>query len=175
MEFSLKFPWAWILILGIGLVQVIQGIEHSVAALMEGQSLDTMQIFLYQTLLKGVPLEKVVPQWVMHPAWVFSWRIIRWFIVMITLTRIIQHQGIKQWGSLILIWIACSTSLTVWTAEETWFFWPSMPLEWAVILRPWVQTTFIWDESSLKLYILYFLAGLLWGSSLYKIIRRQTF
>jgi hypothetical protein len=174
-EASTNFPWAWILILGIGLIQVTQGIEHSLVASMEGQSLDSMQHFFHQTLLKGIPLEKVVPVWVMHPIWVLLWRILRWFMVMVTLTWIIQHQGMNQRGSLSLVWIVCLTSLTVWTSEETWFFWPSMPLEWAVILRPWIQTTFLWDENSLKRYIIYLLAGFVWGLVLLKFMKwRKT-
>jgi hypothetical protein len=57
----------------------------------------------------------------------------------------------------------CFASLAVWTAEAIWLFWPFLPLEWAVILRPWVETTLIWDWSSFKLYLLYLLTGLLWG------------
>lgn len=160
---SKNLPWPWIVIMGFGLSQILQGIEHSVVARLEHQTLDALQKKLLETLLSGVPLDGIAPERVMNFSWMFLWRVIRWAIAMLTLSWAIRYRNRTEWGSVTFVLTFCFTSLGVWTAEAIWLFWPSLPLEWAVILRPWVQTTLMWDGSSFGLYLLYLFAGLLWG------------
>ena len=162
-ESERNMPWGLILILGIGSVQIMQGMEHAVTAWIENQSLDALQKQLHQILLSGVPLDKVAPSRVTQSIWVVACRIIRWIGVMSGLTLVMHFRERVRLLPIIWIMTACFTSLAVWTAEATWLFWPSMPLEWAVILRPWVETTVLWDGYSFRLYLLYFASGLLWG------------
>ena len=171
-ESERNMPWGLILILGIGFVQIMQGIEHTVTAWVENQSLDALQKQLHQILLSGVPLEEVVPSRVTQTIWVLVWRIVRWIGVMSGLTLVMHFHERGRLQPAIWIMTACFTSLAVWTAEATWLFWPSMPLEWAVILRPWVQTTLVWDGYSFTLYLLYFSSGLIWGWLFLRFIKR---
>jgi hypothetical protein len=162
-ESERHLPWGSILILGIGSVQVLQGIEHAATAWLEHQSFDALQKQLHQALLNGISLDGVAPSRVIGSGWILIWRIFRWLFAMVGITFMAGFQGRVPLRSVTWVMTACVTSLAVWTAEATWLFWPSLPPEWAVILRPWVQTTLLWDGYSLVLYLQYMLAGLLWG------------
>jgi hypothetical protein len=157
--------WGWILLLGIGLVQILQGIEHAVVAWLENVPFDVFQRELYQTLLKGTSLDQSAPRWVRNPSWFFLWCALRWVSVMGLLPWMVRKLDQGQKPNSVLLLNACFLSLAVWTAEATWIFWPFMPLEWAVILRPWAQRL-IWDSRSLALLGIYCAASLLWGGSL---------
>jgi hypothetical protein len=162
---SKDLRWGWILLLGIGLVQILQGIEHAVVAWMENMGFDVFQKGLYQVLLKGVPLDQVAPLWVRSPSWVFLWRTLRWFFVMGLLPWMVPKSDQGQRPKPVLLLNACFLSLAVWTAEATWIFWPFMPLEWAVVLRPWTQRLML-DSSTLQLLAIYCAASLVWGGCL---------
>jgi hypothetical protein len=79
------------------------------------------------------------------------------------LTWVLRRRDRGDQKKTILVLTFCFASLAVWTAEALFLYWPSLPLEWAVILRPWVETSLMWDWSFLRLYFLYLLGGLLWG------------
>ena len=68
---SKDLRWGWILLLGIGLVQVLQGIEHAWVAWVENVRFDIFQKQLYQGLLNGIPLDQLAPLWVRNLSWVF--------------------------------------------------------------------------------------------------------
>ncbi len=162
-DLSRSLAWSWILIAGLGFVQILQGVEHIVVARFEGQTLDQLQKMLVDAVLSGTPLEDVAPAWLVNFYWVVVWRAFRWASVMLFLSWAIRRRHRGEWEMATSVLTFCFASLAVWTAEAIWLFWPFLPLEWAVILRPWVETTLIWDWSSFKLYLLYLLTGLLWG------------
>ena len=159
---SKDLRWGWILLLGIGLVQVLQGIEHAWVAWVENVRFDIFQKQLYQGLLNGIPLDQLAPLWVKNLSWVFLWRLLRWWSVMGFLPWMVPRSDQGQRPRPVLLLNACFLSLAVWTAEATWIFWPFMPLEWAVVLRPWTERL-IWDSSALRLLAIYCAASLLWG------------
>jgi hypothetical protein len=157
--------WGWVLLLGIGLVQILQGVEHAVVAWVGNVPFDVFQKQLRQVLLNGTSLDHAAPAWVRNPSWVSFWRTLRWLSVMGFLPWMVRKsdQG-PRWKS-VLLFNACFLSVAVWTAEATWIFWAFMPLEWAVVLRPWTQSL-MWDSSALQLLAIYCAASLLWGWSL---------
>jgi hypothetical protein len=173
LEPSQGVPWVWILIIGIGSVQILQGIEHYAVALFYHQTPEFIQKYLYQLHLNGVPLESSVPALVMHLSWAFAWRIGRWLVAMISLTLLVYRDNRESWSYPVLLFTTCFTSLAVGTAETIWLPWPLMPWYWLVILRPWIaDTALVWNLSFLKFYVLYGLAGLIWGWFLYRWINR---
>jgi hypothetical protein len=141
---SKDLRWGWILLLGIGLVQVLQGIEHAWVAWVENVRFDIFQKQLYQGVLNGIPLDQLAPLWVKNPSWVLVWRFLRWWCVMGFLPWVVPRSDQSQRPKPVLLLNACFLSLAVWTAEATWIFWPFMPLEWAVVLRPWTERL-MWD------------------------------
>jgi hypothetical protein len=157
--------WGWVLLLGIGLVQILQGVEHAVVAWVGNVPFDVFQKQLRQALLNGTSLDHAAPAWVRNPSWVSFWRTLRWLSVMGFLPWMVRKsdQG-PRWKS-VLLFNACFLSVAVWTAEATWIFWAFMPLEWAVVLRPWTQSL-MWDSSALQLLAIYCAGSLLWGWSL---------
>ena len=163
--------WGWILLVGIGFVQILQGVEHAVVVWLANGSFDTFQKQLCHALLNGVPPEQAAPAGVRVLSWVSFWRTLRWFSVMAFLPWMVR--GLRQGpgSKAVLLFNACFLSVAVWTAEATWIFWPFMPLEWAVILRPWAPQL-IWDSQALQLLALYCMASLLWGWSL-SLIRKK--
>jgi hypothetical protein len=162
-DLSRSLAWSWILIAGLGFTQILQGVEHFVVARFEGQTLDQLQKMLLDALLSGTPLGDVVPAWIINFYWILAWRTFRWVLVMLALSWAIRHRHRGEWEMATSVLTFCFASLAVWTAEAIFLFWPSLPLEWAVILRPWLETTLMWEWSPFKLYLLYLLAGLLWG------------
>jgi hypothetical protein len=162
---SKDLRWGWILLLGIGLAQILQGMEHAVVAWAGNVPFDVFQKQLYQALLNGTPLDQAAPTWVRNPSWVSFWRILRWFSVMGFLPWMVRKSDQGPRSKHVLLFNACFLSVAVWTAEATWIFWPFMPLEWAVVLRPWTQRL-MWDSSALQLLAVYCAASLLWGWTL---------
>ena len=166
---STDVRWGWMLLLGIGLVQILQGVEHAAVAWVENVPFDVFQKQLRQALLNGTLLDHAAPSWVKNPSWVLFWRTLRWLSAMSFLPRVVRKsdQGLR-WKSVLLL-NACFLSIAVWTAEATWIFWAFMPLEWAVVLRPWTQSL-MWDLSSLQLLAIYCGASLLcgWGLSFFR-------
>ena len=158
-----RLPWPQILMIGLGLTQVLQAVEHLVVTWFERLTLDALQKILLDALLAGVPSEDAIPAWVMNPYWVFVWRAFRCGLAMPALTWVLRRRDRGDQKKTILVLTFCFASLAVWTAEALFLYWPSLPLEWAVILRPWVETSLMWDWSFLRLYFLYLLGGLLWG------------
>jgi hypothetical protein len=133
-----------------------------VVAWIENVGFDVFQKHLHQGLLNGAPLDQVAPFWVRNPSWVFLWQLLRWGIVMGLLPRVVPRSNQGERPKPVLLLNACFLSLAVWTAEATWIFWPFMPLEWAVVLRPWTQRL-MWDSSTLQLLALYCATSLVWG------------
>jgi hypothetical protein len=154
--------WGWILLLGIGLVQILQGVEHAVAAWVGNVPFDVFQKQLRQALLNGTPLDHAAPAWVRNVSWVSFWRALRWFSVISFLPWMVRKSDQGSSEPSVLLFNACFLSVAVWTAEATWIFWAFMPLEWAVVLRPWTQSL-MWDSSGLQLLATYCAASLLWG------------
>jgi hypothetical protein len=159
---SKDIRWGWILLVGIGFVQVLQGVEHVVVARLANVPFDIFQKLLHQSLLNGIPLDQAVPPGVRNPSWVSFWRILRWVSVMGFLPWVVRKSDQGGSSTSVLSFNACFLSVAAWTAEATWIFWPFMPLEWAVILRPWTPQV-MWDSRALHLLTLYCVASLLWG------------
>jgi hypothetical protein len=157
--------WGWVLLLGIGLVQILQGVEHAVVTWLANERFDVFQKELYQALLNGIPLDQAAPAGVRNLSWVSFWRVLRWVSVMGFLPWIGRSSDQGPRSTPVLLFNACFLSIAVWTAESAWIFWPFMPLEWAVILRPWTQRL-MWDSRGLQLLAIYCAASLLWGWSL---------
>jgi hypothetical protein len=157
--------WGWILLMGIGFVQILQGVEHAVVAWLGNVPFDVFQKELHQAFLSGVPLDQAAPAGVRNPSWVSFWRILRWGCVMGFLPWVVRKPDQGPSSKAVLLFNACFLSVAVWTAEATWIFWPFMPLEWAVILRPWTPQL-MWDSRALELLGFYCVASLLWGWSL---------
>jgi len=170
-----SMPWGWILIIGIGLVQCLQGVEHYMVAWIEHKSPDALHEELHQAFLTSIQgMEGITPAWVMDSTWAFTWRVIRWLFAMITLTLVIHRSRKGQWPQPIIVSTACFTSLAVGTAEAIWFLWPGMSSYWTVVFRPWVVTGAIWGLDFIRLYLIYGFAGLLWGWFLYRWIQRRN-
>jgi len=102
-----------------------------------------------------------------------AWRVFRWAGAMLVLSSVVRRRYLLQWGTATSVLTFGFASLAVWTAEAIWFFWPSVPLEWAVTLRPWVETTLTWDWISFRVYLLYLLAGLGWGWVFFRLMFRH--
>ena len=173
-DLSWHVSWPSMLIISLGFTQVLQGVEHAVVARSEHLTLDALQKMLMGALLNGDPLEDVGPAWVTNIYWILLWRGFRWVSVMGTLSWALRYRDRRARETATLILTFCFASLAVWTTEAIWLFWPSLPLEWAVILRPWAQTTLMWDGNSLKLYLLYLFAGFLWGWLLSRLSHRYA-
>lgn len=171
---SQNLPWGWIVMAGIGLVQILQGVEHYAVAWAERQSPDSLHIGLHEALSGGAPIESVTPAWVMGFTWVFTWRILRWAAAMAGLSWLIYHYDKERLPKSLAISATCLTSLAAGTAEAVWFWWPGMSPYWAVVFRPWVVSEAIWDMNFVKFYIIYGVAGLLWGWLLNRWMRRQS-
>ncbi len=162
---STDIRWGWILLMGICLVQLLQGLEHAVVAFLADVPFDVFQKQLHQALLSGIPLEQAAPPGVRNPSWLFFWRILRWVSVMGLLPWMVRKSAQGQRSASVLLFNACFLSVAVWTAEATWIFWPFMPLEWAVVLRPWTPQL-MWNSRAIQLLALYCAASLVWGWSL---------
>ena len=162
---STDIRWGWILLMGICLVQILQGLEHAVVAFLADVPFDVFQKQLHQALLSGIPLEQAAPPGVRNPSWFFFWRILRWVSVMGLLPWMVRKSAQGQRSASVLLFNACFLGVAVWTAEATWIFWPFTPLEWAVILRPWTPQL-MWDSRAIQLLALYCATSLLWGGCL---------
>jgi hypothetical protein len=168
-----RLPWPWILILGLGLTQILQGVEHAVVSRLEHLPFDVMQRILLDALLSGTPLGDVMPAWVANPKWIFLWRSVRWLLVMAGLSWLLRRRRPAEWRPILSILSFGFASLSVWTAEAIWLFWPQFPLEWAVVFRPWAETNLIWSLDFFMLSLLYLSIGLLWGGFISKWILKQ--
>ena len=162
-DLSRSLAWSWILIAGLGFVQILQGVEHIVVARFEGQTLDQLQKMLVDAVLSGTPLEDVAPAWLVNFYWVVVWRAFRWASVMLFLSWAIRRRHRQEWEMAPSVLTFCFASLAVWTAEAIWLFWPFLPLEWAVICTALGGNDADMGLEFLKLYLLYLLTGLLWG------------
>ena len=166
LESDQTLPWHWILLLGVGLVQILQGVEHYVAAWTEGQSLTDLHVALHKVYVDlTLPLKKAAPQSVFLPSWVIPWRLARWVTVMTALTLLIQRADAKAMPRAMVISLTCLTSLAACVTESYWFIWPSMPPFLSVVFRPWQvdKTVMGWDLGFLVLFAPYAVTGLAWG------------
>ena len=163
---TFNLPWHWIILLGVGLVQLLQCAEHYTVALIEGSAFIDLHVTLHQVYVETVfPLEKAVPHWVFLPAWALTWRLIRWVAAMLGVSFLSARIKHRDMPGALLVTTACLTSLTVAVAESVWLQIPSMASFWAVVFRPWQvdKTVLGWNAGFLKVFIPYALAGFCWG------------
>jgi hypothetical protein len=159
---SVRVPWGWVLLIGLGLVQLLQGAEHYVVGLAVYPSLDDFHKAL-RLAHDQRALDSVAPAWVAATGWWVTWRAIRWLVAMSVLACLIVRQRREDWSFLAWMTAAAFTSLFVAIAEMNWMVWPGLRYDWAVVLRPWRVTLFAWDRNFAVTYLVYGLAGLLWG------------
>ena len=153
-------PWGLILLFGIGIVQLIQGLEHYMVGWFYHQSPDDVHTLLSQALLSGAGTPETIPLWVTERSWAWTWRLIRWVWVMICMafaTRGFTDKRTVFFGTVFASLAAC-------TAESVWIWWPVMSPYWAVVFRPWnVYDAVIWTLDFTKWYVVYGLSGMVAG------------
>ena len=156
---SRGLPWGWILLFGIGVVQLLQGVEHYVVGWFFHLSPAEVHRIVHGALVSDTPAPGFSPQWVTEASWSWTWRLIRWVSVMICMTfamRNIEEKKIVFFGTVF-------SSLAVCTAESIWIWWPGMQDYWAVVFRPWTAYDVIWTLDFAKWYLVYGLAGVIAG------------
>lgn len=167
MDTSHMLPWPWIILVGIGFVQLLQGIEHYLVAFIQGWTIDELHLNLHGVYVDlSKPVESLLPAWVLAPSWNFLCRFERWLAAMsmiIVLTISIKEKNNKYMARLLSI--TCLTSLAAGVTESYWFQWPSMSSFWSVIFRPWQidKTLLSWGIKFLEFFALYAIAGIAWG------------
>jgi hypothetical protein len=160
---SQKIPWHYVFLMGIGLVQILLGVEHVVVAIASHQPLDALLEKLHFAVSNKIRLEQVMPPWFMNPSWLYPWRLARWLIVMIALMWAMGRNKQKQWFKPIVIFTACLTSISVATAETYWMVWPGLGYGWAGLFHPDIRTSLIWSMDFLIQYVSYIVGGVVWG------------
>ena len=171
-----RLPWHWIILFGILLVQVLQGVAHYMVALHEHISLSDLHLALFRVHMDPTQsLEKVVPVWVFDPAWDWSWKAVRWVAAMLGISFLALRGRAHPMPGALIITGTCLTSLAAAVSESYWLQLPSMPDYWAVAFRPWRinAITLGWNVGFLKLFGTYALAGLAWGSALNGVMKRK--
>jgi hypothetical protein len=153
---SQGLPWGWILLFGIGVVQLFQCIEHYVVGWFYSLSPEEVHTLLMRALVSKTP---IFPQWVTEASWSWTWRLIRWVLVMICMTFAMRHFEEKK----IVFFGTVFSSLAVCTAESIWIWWPGMQDYWAVVFRPWTVYNVIWTLDFAKWYLVYGFAGVIAG------------
>jgi len=157
---SQGLPWGWILLFGIGVVQLLQGVEHYVVGWFYLQSPDEVHALLSRALLSGAPTPAFIPPWVTEESWSCTWRLIRWVSVMVCITFAMRNFEEKR----IVFFGTVFSSLAVCTTEAIWIWWPVMSPYWAVVFRPWtVYNNVIWTLDFMKWYLVYGLSGIFAG------------
>lgn len=160
---SQKIPLHYPFLMGIGLVQILLGVEHVVVAIASHQPLDALLEKLHFAVLNKIPLEQVMPPWFMNPSWLYPWRLARWLIAMIALMWAMGRNKQNQWFKPIVIFTACLTSISVATAETYWMVWPGLGYGWAGLFHPDVRTSLMWSMDFLIKYVSYIVGGVVWG------------
>jgi hypothetical protein len=158
-----KIPWHYVFLMGIGLVQILFGVEHVVVAIASHQPLDALLKKLHFAVTNKIGMEQVMPPWFTNPSWLYPWRFARWLIAMIALMWAMGRNKRKKWFKPIVVFTACLTSISVATAETYWMVWPGLRYEWATLFHPDVRTSLIWSMDFLLQYVSYIAGGVVWG------------
>jgi hypothetical protein len=156
-------PWLQVAIAGVLPVQLIQGVEHYVAARVDGVPADLLHRAMAQAEPTDAALLELLPACALSPLWAAGWMLGRWLLAMAVATWMVRRTaraGAPRW---VRVASVCFVSLAAGAAEQLVMPWPAMPYDWSVILRPWVRRSLIWDLSFLRFYAIYGIAGWLWA------------
>ncbi|MBN1276736.1 MAG: hypothetical protein JXA35_04525 [Deltaproteobacteria bacterium] len=171
-------PWPWILLAGIGLVQLLQGVEHYLVGFIQGWTPDELHSHLYSIhVIAERPIESIMPKWVLDPSWNYLCRFERWLAAMSLIIFLISFIKAKpEYRLETVLSVTCLTSLAAGVTESYWFQWPSMSPFWSVIFRPWQidRTLLSWGLRFLEFFSLYALAGIAWGLVFTLVQRTKT-
>jgi len=162
--------WGAVLLGGIVLVQVLQGVEHVTAAWVEGMSATDYRALRAEAMAARV-LEHVVPPCAHGVAWGLAWRAGRWLAVLAVVVLVLRRQRRTRAEVFFTVLYA---ALAVGTAEAAWICWPGLDEAWGVLLRPMRQTAALWEGSGLlESYVLYGPVGALCGLTAARLLGRS--
>jgi hypothetical protein len=152
--------WGAVVLGGILLVQLLQGVEHVTAAWVEGVSPTVYRDMRVQAMASAA-LEYLVPPCARSLTWALGWRAGRWlavFAVAVVVLRRQRRTGAEAFFTVLYAAFAAAT------AEAVWIYWPGLDEGWAVLLRPMRQTAALWEGAGLfESYLLYGPVGAVCG------------
>lgn len=147
-------PWGLILVCGIFVPQVLQGVEHWNYAHTHGYSFNALQTALHQ--MASQTLNQSVSGLIVSP-W---WRVVRWVAATGILTVILLRCKSANYGFRELLLTLVFSSLAVATAEVIWIDWPGMSNDWSPLLRPWNVSVVAWNPTFLAQCVIYAALGI---------------
>lgn len=146
-------PWGAILLCGVVVTQIGQGVEHWNYARTQGYSFNALQVALHEaasiSLNQGVPNLEI-------SAW---WRVLRWLVSACAIAGVLFRWKKPEYRPGDFILTGAFTSLAVATAEVIWIDWPGFSNEWSPLFRPWYVSVVAWNLPFMGQCIIYGLAG----------------